>query len=183
MFALRKAPNALSATLKASAKSPTSAAFASAAQVSKNAETGSSDVSTRTGRRFRKKSPPQRPQIDSAHPRKWCRPLGAGVVPAYDTALQYLKQDSAQVKAEEDALRAQVEAKEVKYQQLKAEAEAKDDFVLRKQLDALDEELEAMLKKLNILEVQSEVNLPDVRWSVDNAMGTCISAFSAPEAQ
>jgi len=183
MFALRKAPNALSATLKASAKSPTSAAFASAAQVSKNAETGSSDVSTRTGRRFRKKSPPQRPQIDSAHPRKWCRPLGAGVVPAYDTALQYLKQDSAQVKAEADALRAQVEAKEVKYQQLKAEAEAKDDFVLRKQLDALDEELEAMLKKLNILEVQSEVNLPDVRWSVDNAMGTCISAFSAPEAQ
>jgi len=34
----------------------------------------------------------------------------------------------------------------------------------------LDEELEKMLEKLRIVQVQSEVNLPDVRWKVNNAM-------------
>jgi hypothetical protein len=34
-----------------------------------------------------------------------------------------------------------------------------------------DKQLEMMRVKLNILEVQSEIDLPDVKWRVMNAMG------------
>jgi large subunit ribosomal protein L35 len=39
---------------------------------------------------------------------------------------------------------------------------------LNEEMRTLDEELE---KKVHIVQVQSEVNLPAVRWKVNNAMG------------
>jgi hypothetical protein len=41
-----------------------------------------------------------------------------------------------------------------------------------------EERLQAMRDKLEILGVQSEINLPEVRWRVSNAMGKgCSSTF------
>ena len=73
-------------------------------------------------------------------------------------------------------MRRDISKKEETYQKLKVELENEDSVEKRSSLNekmqTLDEELEKMLEKLNIIEVQSEVNLPDVRWKVNNAMGT-----------
>ena len=37
--------------------------------------------------------------------------------------------------------------------------------------DSDKEELDALLKKAEIVEIQSEINLPDVRWYFANGMG------------
>lgn len=39
----------------------------------------------------------------------------------------------------------------------------------------IEERLEKMREKLEIVEVQSEINLPEVRWRVRNAMGELFS--------
>lgn len=65
-----------------------------------------------------------------------------------------------------------MEEKEALYQALRAKiTTAEDKTALEDESWSLDQELESMLEKLNILEVQSEVNLPDVRWAINNAMG------------
>lgn len=76
-------------------------------------------------------------------------------------------------------MRCDISKKEANYQKLKAKLESlPDESVpeernsLNEEMRMLDEELEKMLEQLNIVEVQSEVNLPDVRWKVNNAMGT-----------
>ena len=110
----------------------------------------------------------------------WNRPLKKGVVPAYDLAIAALTKDSLLLKAEAKQMRHDISKKEANYQKLKAKLEnlPNEDTVseernsLNEEMRTLDEELEEMLKKLNIVEVQSEVNLPDVRWKVNNAMGT-----------
>ncbi|KAF8962532.1 phosphatidylethanolamine-binding protein [Flammula alnicola] len=133
-----------------------------------------SEQSTTQGRR-RRKQPPKRPSISSESPRKWNRPLSVGVVPAYDLALGVLKKDSLKLKEEVKEFRKLVEGKEATYKALEAKLQKlhEGDAGLEattQEMEALNEELESLLNKLNILEVQSEINLPDVRWTVNNAM-------------
>lgn len=114
----------------------------------------------------RKKQPTRRPAISLQNPRTWNEPLAPGVIPAYDLALEVLKRDSAALKAEVEELRRHIEAEERRYQELvKADGKGENG-----EAHALDIELEKLREKLHIIEVQSEVNLPDVRWKVANAM-------------
>lgn len=106
----------------------------------------------------------RRPRIDAAHPRKWTRPLKDGVIPAYDEALKYLKKDSVMLKIEANRMRREVKALAKEFEQNPSEE--------------LDQTLEKRREKLNILEVQSEINLPEVRWRVANAMSEYRILFS-----
>ncbi|KIL71109.1 hypothetical protein M378DRAFT_116719 [Amanita muscaria Koide BX008] len=108
----------------------------------------------------RRKIPTRRPPISTEAPRKWNRPIGEGVLPAYDLALKLIQKDSFRLKHEAEALRSEIEAQE-------AEIEKHPDETV---LTAKDKELENMRKRLHILEVQSEINLPNVRWNVANAL-------------
>jgi large subunit ribosomal protein L35 len=114
----------------------------------------------------------------------WNRPLKKGVVPAYDLAIATLTRDSLKLKAEAKQIRHDISKKEADYQKLKAKLEkllpndeeettvsSEERNSLNEEMRTLDAELEKMLEKLSIVEVQSEVNLPDVRWKVNNAMG------------
>ena len=94
----------------------------------------------------------RRPQISLASPRDWKRPIAYGVLPAYDEALRYLMKDSAALNKEAEEYRAAI-----------AKEEGTPD---RDELT-----LEQKREKLNVLEVQSEINLPEVRWKVANGMG------------
>lgn len=129
-----------------------------------NAPPPSEGTASTRGRK--KKCPPKRAPISHASPREWCRPLAPGVLPAYDLALDLLKADSAQIKSEAELLRTKIQAAEE--QRLEETSKQGEDTLAN--LSRLDEELEVLRKKLKILEVQSEINLPDVRWKVANAM-------------
>ncbi|KJA29096.1 hypothetical protein HYPSUDRAFT_487273 [Hypholoma sublateritium FD-334 SS-4] len=109
-----------------------------------------------TAGRRRRKQPPKRPDISLKAPRTWNRPLAPGVVPAYDLALAEITRDSNVIKKEAAQLRTLFKTKQDAYA---ASADAD-----------LNGEIEAILQKLSILDVQSEVNLPWVRWKVNNAM-------------
>lgn len=115
-------------------------------------------------RRRRRKIETRRPSISTETPRKWNRPLAEGVLPAYDLALQLIQKDSGGLKLEARALQAEIDAAEAKIQERDAGKEGL--------LEAIDQEIENMRKRLHILEVQSEVNLPSMRWKVANAMGS-----------
>jgi large subunit ribosomal protein L35 len=92
-----------------------------------------------------------RPDISCAKPRQWNRPLAKGVLPAYDEALNVIKNDSSRLKQEAKELRATL-----------AESEGCH----------IDEHtLNALRDRLTIIEVQSEINLPMVRWMCNNGMG------------
>jgi large subunit ribosomal protein L35 len=131
------------------------------------------------GRPRRNRIPPKRPSISLEYPRTWNRPLKKGVVPAYDLALATLTKDSLLLKAEAKQMRRDILKKEENYQKLKAKYESlpseesmsEEKKALNEEMQTLDQELEKILEKLNIVEVQSEVNLPEVRWKVNNAMG------------
>ncbi|KAF8168368.1 phosphatidylethanolamine-binding protein [Crassisporium funariophilum] len=133
---------------------------------------------TTEDRKKRRKIPPKRPSISFDTPRSWNRPLREGVVPAYDLALSTLKRDSANLKLEAKQMRINIKEKEAGYQELKAKMDSLREvegalekrLELKEELQKLDQELEKMLEKLHIVEVQSEVNLPNVRWKVNNAM-------------
>ena len=130
------------------------------------------------GRRRRART--SRPEISLQQPRSWHRALPPGVVPAYDLALQLLQHDSRVLKQEIASLQESLKEKEAAYQALQskaAKASAEEKVTLEENLRSIDQEMERMLEKLNILEVQSEVNLPDVRWSVNNAMGPSFFEF------
>lgn len=126
--------------------------------------TQSTETEDTQGRK--RKRLPKRAPISNASPRQWCRPIGQDVIPAYDLALELLKADSAQIKVEAELLRTKIQAMEEK----RTEAAAKQGEGALEAVIQLDDELETMRKKLKILEVQGEVNLPDVRWRVANAM-------------
>ncbi|KAF8060919.1 phosphatidylethanolamine-binding protein [Lyophyllum atratum] len=123
------------------------------------------DVETPTtqGRRRHKRAiPPQRPPISAEAPRKWNRPIAEGVLPAYDLALKLIRTDSIRVGEEADAVRQTVKELEGKVEELGGwGSEAARE---------VEVELEKKRARLNILEVQSQVNLPEVRWRVTNAM-------------
>ncbi|KAF8341680.1 phosphatidylethanolamine-binding protein [Amanita rubescens] len=122
------------------------------------------------GRRRRKrKIETRRPSISTETPRKWNRPLAEGVLPAYDLALQLIQKDSGGLKLEARALQAEIDAAEAKIQSKFTERDAGKVFE-EGVLEAMDQEIEDMRKRQHILEVQSEVNFPSMRWQVTNAM-------------
>lgn len=128
-----------------------------------------SNKSTTQGRRRRRREPipPQRPDISAANPRKWNRPLAKGVLPAYDLALKVIRADSVQLHKEAAELKLRIAEKEKQVLDLGGPTTE----VAREG----EEALEKMREKLYILQVQSEINLPHVRWKVANAMGTFFS--------
>lgn len=107
----------------------------------------SSDASGTRGRR-KKSFPTRRPQISLEHPREWRRALAPGVLPAYDEALRYIREDSKAIQAEAAQLRDKLEKGEF------AEAQREEET-----------------KRLEILNVMGMVNLPEVRWKTANGMG------------
>ncbi|EDR02032.1 uncharacterized protein LACBIDRAFT_295521 [Laccaria bicolor S238N-H82] len=151
-----------------------------AAVASEFAEDLGENTGTR-GRRRRKRIPTKRPAISTESPRKWNRPLAEGVLPAYDMALKVIKTDSFRLKEEAKELRTRIGLAENTFQELSAKAkelseDSQERQTLTEEVNLLDEQLEAMRVKLNILEVQSEINLPDVRhlveqkWRKDGAL-------------
>ncbi|KAI6022597.1 phosphatidylethanolamine-binding protein [Pisolithus marmoratus] len=105
----------------------------------------------------KKKYKPRRPNISRDRPREWHRPLAFGVLPAYDEALKYIKADSEALKTQEQQLKAAL-----------AETKAST--------DSTTEAAQEMEKKLDILQIQSQVNLPEVRWKVKNGMADMCKA-------
>ncbi|OCH88352.1 PEBP-like protein [Obba rivulosa] len=105
------------------------------------------------GRQRRRPWPSVRPSISLERPREWNRPLAPGVLPAYDLALEYIQEDSKNLKREVEELRGKIEAAE-------SLPEDKQDM----------EALRKMRAKADILEIQSEINLPDVRWKARNGL-------------
>ncbi|KAH6917704.1 phosphatidylethanolamine-binding protein [Coprinopsis sp. MPI-PUGE-AT-0042] len=109
-----------------------------------------------------------RPDISLSKPKAWNTPLAPGVIPAYDLALEVLKKDCEGLKVEIAELKKKIEERE------RAEGGENGEAY------TVDLELEKMRQRLHILEVQSEVNLPDVRWKVANAMGLLVADMSVP---
>ena len=185
MFAIRKVPPGLPRSLTRVARgNATIGVNSTAPQASEPTPPESpaiADEVPKTDGRKRKRVLPKRPPIFLESPRKWVRPLKTGVLPAYDLALSVLRKDSENLKAEAAELRVCISEKQAVYAELDAklhalrenasvELEAK--VAGRQRLEEVDAKLEKMLEKLNILEVQSQINLPSVRWTVNNAMGT-----------
>lgn len=81
--------------------------------------------------------------------------MGVGELPVYDEALKVIFEDSKKVKGELEGVRE--EMKRLEGNGGAGEVEA---------------ELKALRKKEKVLEIQSEINLPQVRWAVANGMGT-----------
>ncbi|KAJ7226138.1 phosphatidylethanolamine-binding protein, partial [Mycena pura] len=108
-----------------------------------------------------------RPQISLARPRRWSPPLPAGVVPAYDEAVKLIRADARRVRAEVRSQRAEVERA---HALLCGELPPGAEPLVGLERSVVEERVEDMREKLHILDVQSEVNLPEVRWSVANGM-------------
>lgn len=94
----------------------------------------------------------RRPYINPQRPRQWNRPLAPGVLPAFDEALRYIRQDSHALRAEAQYNRSALR---------EAESSPNPDPELIKSLK----------EKLAILEVQSDINRPEVRWNFRNGLG------------
>ena len=94
----------------------------------------------------------RRPHINLERPRQWNRPLAPGVLPVYDEALRYIRQDSRALRAEAQYNRSALR---------EAESSPSPDPELTKGLK----------EKLAIIEVQSEVNCPNIRWNFRNGLG------------
>ena len=97
---------------------------------------------------------------------RWNRPVAQGVLPAYDEALKVIHADSRALKKELKQLKENVKQAEAKLEEVRG-AQPPD----LSKVDELDEELEQMRRKLEIIEIQSEINLPGVRWTVRNTNG------------
>lgn len=159
------APSPLPPTTSTEPKSKRKAEKAALASASGEIAPTPTDAKTQ-GRRKPGRTLSKRPQISLENPREWKRPIAFGVLPAYDEALRYIMKDSSNLKKEAEELKASIEAEE--------KSSNKDEA-----------SLETKRKKLAILEVQSEINIPAVRWKVANGMGkhvptcylTCIEPF------
>ncbi|KAI0044081.1 PEBP-like protein [Auriscalpium vulgare] len=97
--------------------------------------------------RGRRRWPTHRPSITIERPREWRRPVAPGVIPAYDEALRLLQWDSHAVQTEANELRERLDKENV-----------------------AEDEATALREKLDVLDVMSKVNLPDVRWKAANGM-------------
>ncbi|CAL1697070.1 unnamed protein product [Somion occarium] len=95
--------------------------------------------------------PTKRPSITLDRPRQYSRPIGVGALPVYDEALTYIKRDSKLRKEELE-----------EYKSLLQRAESAPDWN--------PADIERLRDKIRILEIQSEVNLPSVRWKARNGL-------------
>jgi large subunit ribosomal protein L35 len=148
------APASAKTVAKAEPASPVSADVVSASAPTTE---GAADAPKDTRGRRRPVKPARRPPAlrPDASGTGWNRPLAPGVLPVYDEALQFLRADSR-------ALQAELEGVQKQLAQLPdAERDAEQARKLR--------------EKAHILEVQSEVNLPNVRWKFRNGSGACKS--------
>jgi large subunit ribosomal protein L35 len=107
-----------------------------------------------------------RPEIGMDRPRRWHLPLPEGVLPAYDEAVRLIRKDARDVRREAGEVRREVDRL---HKVLCGEVEGQ--VVEGEEKKAMEDKLEKLRARLKILDVQSEVNLPEVRWSVANAMG------------
>ncbi len=107
-----------------------------------------SPLKPRAPARRNPKYPPIRPSISLERPREWNPPVAPGVIPAYDEAVAYIRADAAAVQAEADTLRSSLENGQV-----------------------LTEGLEDAKRRLDVLKIMAQVNLPEVRWKAANGMG------------
>ncbi|KZT08971.1 PEBP-like protein [Laetiporus sulphureus 93-53] len=127
-------------------------------QAQKAAETGArtaeQETSQGNGEQTQRQWPTRRPRISLANPRDWNRPIAKGVLPAYDFASEYIREDSKALKKEL--------------------AELRKDLAAAESLPESDRDvqvIEALKEKEKILKIQSEVNLPEVRWRAFNGLG------------
>lgn len=95
--------------------------------------------------------PRRRPDISLSHPRKWNRPVRPGAIPAYDEALRIITADSKNLQTQLHELRHRIQEYEAS--------------------GAEPDEIQELKDRAGVLEVQSMVNLPGVRWKVANGMG------------
>ncbi|PSR83331.1 hypothetical protein PHLCEN_2v5768 [Hermanssonia centrifuga] len=131
------------------ASKPASVAETSTSKTIDVDEADSDKKDRKRKRRFR--FPTQRPSISLERPRAYSRPIGVGVLRAYDEALAYIKKDSNVVKAELEEYKASL---------AKAESSPESD----------SSKVERLKEKVKILEIQSEINLPSVRWKARNGL-------------
>jgi len=110
----------------------------------------SSPPKHRTHGRRHPKYPAIRPSINLDRPREWNPPTPPGFIPAYDEAVAYVRADAAAVQAEADVLRSNLEKGQVP-------------------IEGIDD----AKKRLDMLEIMAQVNLPEVRWKAANGMGQC----------
>lgn len=136
-------PPAQSAKPKAKAAAPT----ATTTEAGTGTATADVKAEEATKTRFRR-FPTSRPSITLERPRQYMRPVGLGVLPVYDLAVSYIKKDSENLKAELAGFKLQLESGKL-----------------------TPEEAEKVKEKVEILEVQSEINLPSVRWKARNGLG------------
>ncbi|KAJ4480333.1 hypothetical protein C8R41DRAFT_869134 [Lentinula lateritia] len=104
----------------------------------------------------------RRPQISVDKPKNWNRPIAEGVLPAYDEALKLIMRDSEDLSKEARKVGKEIDA-------LEAQAEAEEAQGNTEKFNSILEELESLRKKYHILSVQSQINMPSVRWTVNNA--------------
>ncbi|KAJ3911889.1 phosphatidylethanolamine-binding protein [Lentinula edodes] len=104
----------------------------------------------------------RRPQISVDKPKNWNRPIAEGVLPAYDEALKLIMRDSEDLSKEARKVGKEIDA-------LEAQAEAEEAQGNIEKFNSILEELESLRKKYQILSVQSQINMPSVRWTVNNA--------------
>jgi large subunit ribosomal protein L35 len=142
---------------KPEAVSPSSASQATDAKGSEKQEKKVNDVKNAIDARKPRRQlyPTSRPSITLDRPRQYMRPIGVGVLPAYDEALKYIKKDSAKLKRQLSGVQAEL-----------GKVQTSEDPQEAEQVQKLQE-------KVHILEVQSEINLPSVRWKARNGLGTC----------
>ncbi|KAL5494969.1 MRPL35 [Sanghuangporus weigelae] len=116
-------------------------------------------------RRRRRRIVKKRAQISLTNPRKWNPPVKPGSLPVYDEALKLIKEDSLHLKRELKTVLARVQEVEKELQVLSS-AEGSE---VEKKVE-LEKELERLRERVKILEIQSEINLPWVRWYAANGM-------------
>lgn len=93
---------------------------------------------------------------------RWRPPLAPGTLPVYDLALRYIARDAAKLRIELGNARRELAALE----KAKAEIDVKGGSAVN------EERLEELREKVRVLEVQSEVNRPVVRWMAFRGRGT-----------
>ncbi|KAL5535788.1 MRPL35 [Sanghuangporus sanghuang] len=145
---------------------PSTTPSTSSAQASTTEETDSSKTEGRGDRRRRRRIVKKRAQISLTNPRKWNPPVKPGSLPVYDEALKLIKEDSLHLKKELKSVLARVQEVEKELQVLSGATEGGE---VEKKVE-LERELGRLRKKIGTLEIQSEVNLPWVRWYAANGM-------------
>ncbi|KAI0825354.1 phosphatidylethanolamine-binding protein [Trametes gibbosa] len=129
---------------------PSSVTAQSSAVAGKQAENSSGSAGASGGGDGQQRNGARRVKAAQG-PRDWCRPIAKGVEPAYDYALRYILKDAAFMRKELEQLRAAVEAEEKKPE--------RDEVAL-----------ESLREQVRVLEIQSEVNIPEVRWKAKSGL-------------